>query len=105
MGAVGMRSSTAAGVGMFQTRTEGAVTKGAVDKRQICSEFAGFCFEPLLPVSKQLICVGLPTGCRVYLAQNRFLFFRSLQIRPNLAGFGQNWPDLQISILDNFAQI
>ena len=31
-----------------QTGTKGAVAKGAVNKRQICSKFAGFCFEALL---------------------------------------------------------
>ena len=39
---------------MYQTGTKGAVTKGAVNKRQFCSKFAGFCFETFLIVQSEI---------------------------------------------------
>ena len=37
-----------------QTRIQGAVAKGAANKRQICSKFAGFYFEALLIAQSEI---------------------------------------------------
>ena len=67
---------------VYQTGTKGAVTQGAANKRQICSKFAGFCFEALL-IAQSKIRQIWSNLCEIY-----------LQIWPKLAEFGQNWPDL-----------